>query len=243
MFLIIAQARDNLSDTVKVVPSILAKETHPAMEQPIKQAAVPRNVSHARHDQRGFVFLDPVPEVGPAIAAVAHGRQLQDKKQAVLSLGRHGHQTPDFESLVRSSDRLISQVCIHAGGAAKFIQSFNCRHLVGEGDSFQEMVVFRAYLKGEGDFLPDSPCGEAFIDKTVGSGESSMTNRANSPVVTKCIKRIGGKAHGFSPACIAAKSAPSPLMRPLGKYTAGNLMRVPSGHSAPTCLAHKLKSS
>ena len=36
VFLIIAQARNNLADTVKVVPSILAKETHPAMKQPIK---------------------------------------------------------------------------------------------------------------------------------------------------------------------------------------------------------------
>ena len=213
------------------------------MEQPIKQTAVPRNVSHARCDQRGFIFFNPVPEIGPAVAAIAHGRQLQDKKQTVRRLGRHGHQTPDFESLVRSSDRLISQVCIHVGRAAKFIQPLNCRHLVREGDLLKEKVVFQAFLKGEGDFLPDSLCGEALIDKTVGPVGSSVTNRANSPMVIKRIKRIDGKAHEYPPACIAAKSAPSPLMRPLGKYTARNSMRVPSGHSAPTCITHKLKSS
>ena len=243
VFLIIAQARDNFADTVKVVPSILAKETRPAMEQPIKQAAVPRNVSHARRDQRGFIFFNPVPEIRPAVAAVAHGRQLQDKEQAVVRFGRHGHQAPDFESLVRRSDRLVSQVYIRAGGAARLIQPLNCRHLVREGDSLQKMVVFRAYPEGEVDFPPDSLCGEAFIDNTVGTVGSSATNRANCPMIMECIKRIGGKAHASPPICPATKSTPSLPMRPLGKYNARNSMRVPSRHSAPSCVTGIFKSS
>ena len=76
--LVVAQARNDFTDAVEIVPPLLAEQPDPALEQPVQQSAVPLRVRDPRRPQRLADILQAFP------------REVERKQLYMRSLGTAG---------------------------------------------------------------------------------------------------------------------------------------------------------
>ena len=215
--LIVAQAGDDLADAIEIIPPVLAKQPHPAIEQPVEQPAVPLRLCDTRRPQRLSLFPIPAPEIRPAIAAIGDRGELKHEEQSIQGLAGHGMEPADVERTERSRHRLVPQLPILAPRTAQLIEPLDRGQLEGERHALQKRSVLRLLLEREADLAPNRPPCQALVNEIISSLQLLGPDGGDGPMFPQRLQRPAGQAHDCAPARRETISSPMPSSRSCGR--------------------------